>query len=250
MCGPGVTPPDAPLIGDGSCCYGAVQDGAGGCTCWVPEFDADQVPLDEQHVQLLAAGVEPTVRPGGMCGDCAYRPDSPERTGADGYKGDADTLETYAAVGHRFWCHDGLLRVVQWRHEPSGTTIDAHPATYTPPIDKRGVPYKADGSAGYLCAGWDARRRANDALAARLVKQAADLLAPWGVSLTDERAEQVRRWRISEVDDATWRGVAGLAAAAWPDVSPDYDGNQLFGRDLCSAAATLLGEDPDAEPWN
>jgi hypothetical protein len=84
-----------------------------------------------------------------------------------GYKGDAGKLELYAAMGHRFWCHDGLLRVVQWRHEPSGVTIPAHPATYTPPV-RDGVPYKADGSAGYLCAGWDARRRANAALAVTL----------------------------------------------------------------------------------
>lgn len=169
VCGPGFTPPDAPNAGKGMCCMGAIHDGAEGCTCWLPVFDVDdgQAPPDEQTVRLLAAGVEPTVRPDGMCADCAYRPGSPERTGEPGYKGDADQLELYAAVGHRFWCHDGLLRVTHWRHEPTGITIPAHPATYTPPI-RDGVPYKADGSAGYLCAGWDARRRANAALAVTL----------------------------------------------------------------------------------
>lgn len=159
ICGPGVTPPNAPELGDSSCCYGAVQDGPSGCTCWVPVFNADQVPPDEETRALLEVGIEPSVRPGGMCGDCAYRPDSPERSGHPDYQGSPAELERYAAMGHRFWCHDGLLTVVEWEHQPSGTRIPAGPATYTPPI-RDGVPYQASGEAGYLCAGWSARRRA------------------------------------------------------------------------------------------
>lgn len=162
VCGPGVTPPNAPEIGDSTCCMGAIHDGPSACTCWVPVFNAEQQPPDEETAHLLAAGIKPSVRPGGMCGNCAYRPDSPEKTGDPNYHGDADQLEAWAANGDRFWCHDGLLTVTEWVHEPSGTRIPATTQTYTPP-QRDGVPYRTDGNAGYLCAGWDARRRALEA---------------------------------------------------------------------------------------
>jgi hypothetical protein len=66
----------------------------------------------------------------------------------------------------------------------------------------------------------------------------------WGVELTLDRARQVRQWRI---DDNSWRGVAHEADKAW---GTKHDGNQMYGRDLCNASARMLGEDPDAEPWN
>jgi hypothetical protein len=71
------------------------------------------------------------------------------------------------------------------------------------------------------------------------------LKANWGVELTADRARQVRQWRI--VPECTWREVAALADEAW---GTEWDGNQLYGHDLCRASAQLLGENPDAEPWN
>ncbi|WP_458247262.1 hypothetical protein [Streptomyces sp. MAI_2237] len=42
---------------------------------------------------------------------------------------------------------------------------------------------------------------------------------------------------------ARWRRAA---SDLW---GSDWGSNQIFGRDLCAAAAKLLGQDPDAEPW-
>jgi hypothetical protein len=72
-----------------------------------------------------------------------------------------------------------------------------------------------------------------------------DLASAWGLELTLERAQQIRTWRC--LDDCTWRAVAAHADEAWGTA---WDGNQLYGRDLCEASARLLGEDPAADPWN
>lgn len=63
--------------------------------------------------------------------------------------------------------------------------------------------------------------------------------------ITSDKAAQIRAWRVDQ--DLSWRGVAASATEAW---GSDFGGNQLFGRELCAAAATVLGEDPDADPWN
>lgn len=147
-----VEDPTKPDTG-GGCCWAADVFGPGYCTCWRTQYDAEQAELQP--------GVR-FVRPGGMCGDCAYRPGSPEKEGDPGYRGDAGHLEQWAADATPFHCHDGLRRVVEHRH-PSGATVPGAPGDYDPPIVD-GVPYRANGEPGYLCAGWDARRRA---LAAR-----------------------------------------------------------------------------------
>lgn len=146
---------DLPDTG-GTCCYGAAVYGPHRCTCWVEVYDLEQTPPDEQTVTFLSAGIRPNTRRS-MCPDCAYRPKSPERTGDEGYEGDAEDLEMFARSS-RFYCHSGMRRPVRLRH-PSGVEIDGHPAAYRPPIVD-GVPYRADGTPGELCAGWDARRRA------------------------------------------------------------------------------------------
>lgn len=140
------------------CCESSAYDGPGACTCWEPIYNTKQQKPDETAVKLLDAGVTPTVRPS-MCGDCAYRPGSPEKSGDPTYSGSADFLEGIAERGERFWCHDGNLIAVTWRHPKTGMEIPGHPGAYCPPIVKA-VPYKADGSPSFLCAGWDARRRA------------------------------------------------------------------------------------------
>ncbi|WP_241844631.1 hypothetical protein [Kitasatospora sp. CB01950] len=58
-------------------------------------------------------------------------------------------------------------------------------------------------------------------------------------------ASQIRTWRCDE--DCTWRAVAQAATDLW---GSEWGSNQIYGRDLCVAAAELLGEDPDREPWN
>ena len=67
----------------------------------------------------------------------------------------------------------------------------------------------------------------------------------WGVELTLDRARQVRQWRVDQ--ECTWRAVAAHADAAW---GTDWKGNQLYGMELCERSAHLLGENPNAEPWN
>jgi hypothetical protein len=145
--------PTLPEVGDGYCCAGAAERGREFCTCWETVYDRDQAEVQPGF---------PTVRAGGMCSDCAYRPGSPEKDADPEYGGDPATLEAWAEVGAPFHCHDGMRRRVELRH-PAGAVVPGHPADYDPPI-QAGVPYRADGQPGYLCAGWDARRRA---LAAR-----------------------------------------------------------------------------------
>lgn len=140
--------PDLPDAGDGACCYGAAHLGAGGCTCWTPVYDLDQSD------PVPAA---PQVRDQ-MCGDCAYRPGSPEKQGDPGHAGDPESLETLAYGDTPFWCHDGMRRPVVLRH-PSGAEVPGHSAAYAPPVVEK-VPYRADGQPGLMCAGWAARRRA------------------------------------------------------------------------------------------
>ncbi len=42
-----------------------------------------------------------------------------------------------------------------------------------------------------------------------------------------------------------------MAAQAVPDLwDSEWGSNQLYGEDLCVAAAKMLGEDPYQEPWN
>lgn len=117
------------------CCLAAAQDGPTACTCWEPFYDLEQV---EPRTDL-----EPETRTQ-MCGDCAYRLDSPERA-EDPYFG-LDLAN--------FWCHRGIRRPRVWRH-PDGRERPGDPANYQPPI-VAGVPYRADGRPAARCGGWAA----------------------------------------------------------------------------------------------
>lgn len=155
---PAADRPQFPDLGlDVPCCESSVYYGPEQCTCWEPVYNLEQQPVDEQARQLLGAGLEPVTRKQ-MCGDCAYRPGSPEKSGDESYRGDADFLEHIAAKGERFWCHQGLRIPTKWVH-PSGAELPGHPGAYRPPIHDA-VPYQADGRPGELCAGWAARNRA------------------------------------------------------------------------------------------
>ena len=142
------------------CCAGRIADGPAGCTCWQPIYDREQIePTDETVARVVCGEQQPEVRKR-MCADCAYRPGSPEKQGAETAAVDASDLERLARED-RFWCHDEMRSPVAWQH-PSGPRIPADPertGDYQPPI-VCGVPYRANGQPGLLCAGWAARRRA------------------------------------------------------------------------------------------
>lgn len=63
--------------------------------------------------------------------------------------------------------------------------------------------------------------------------------------LTARQAAQVRTWRVDR--EFSWRAVAEAAAHEWGWAS---GGNQLFGEELCRAAANVLGQDPRSTPWS
>ncbi|MGW0966462.1 hypothetical protein [Streptomyces sp. NPDC002516] len=62
--------------------------------------------------------------------------------------------------------------------------------------------------------------------------------------MTTEMARRIRAWRVDE--EYSWRAVAQAASDLW---GAPYGSNQLYGEDLCAAAARVLGEDSRREPW-
>ncbi len=141
--------PTLPDAGQGQCCMGAAAMGPGRCTCWRPVHDLEQQPP----------------RPGGprtrteCCGDCAFRPDSPERQGDQRYQhSDEGELSDLVRSEHSFVCHDGMRRKLALVHEPTGVRLPIDVDAYDPPVID-GVAYKADGSPADLCAGLAAQRK-------------------------------------------------------------------------------------------
>lgn len=141
-------PPEALLAGQGMCCTGSANGTPLDCTCWEPVWDLGQQPVQP--------GLPRPADPPRMCGDCAYRPGSPERAGEPSHQGDRELLDNLVDNGAPFFCHAGMRRPVKWVH-PSGAEIPGHAANYRPPI-RDGVPYKADGTPGDICSGWFLRR--------------------------------------------------------------------------------------------
>jgi hypothetical protein len=105
----------------------------GDCTCWAPIYDTpEQEPL-------LPGGAEvmPT-----MCADCAYRPGSPERMGNPDASADGHDLDDLAIGGTRFWCHDGMRRIVAMRHTGTGEAVElTGQHHYDPPHLSRGCAF-------------------------------------------------------------------------------------------------------------
>ena len=66
-------------------------------------------------------------------------------------------------------------------------------------------------------------------------------------NLSTEQARRIKHWRVDE--GFTWRAIA---ATAYCEFDGDWhpDSNQLWGMELCTAAAELLGENPNEDPWN
>lgn len=145
-------------ITGGWCCMGAAEYGFDRCTCWEPVYDLEQ-----------STTPRPDIEPGPatrseMCVDCAFRPDSPERSGDERYDhadGDLSDLT-------HFWCHQGIRKPIAWRH-PAGITVTCDVDAYDPPvriIDGEPVPLKADSTPADRCAGFAAYARAREAKAA------------------------------------------------------------------------------------
>ena len=148
ICGMSSTPPDLPDAGEGMCCYGAAVYGPQRCTCWTAVYDLEQ--------QEIRKGLPLPRVPVKMCDECAYRPNSPERRGEEGYQGDEGFLDDLVRSGELFACHVGIRLPLKWVH-PSGAEVTGHPGGYDPPIVD-GIPYKADGSPADICSGWLLRR--------------------------------------------------------------------------------------------
>jgi hypothetical protein len=134
--------PDADGTG---CCWGDVLDGPEGCNCWKPVFNAEQAD------PVLPAAVEDIGVQKRMCGDCAFRKGSPERS--DEWKQEA--LLSLAEEATPFYCHEDMRRPIRWEH-PDGRVVEGSTDDWQPPI-VNGLPFRLDGRPGLLCAGWAAR---------------------------------------------------------------------------------------------
>lgn len=69
--------------------------------------------------------------------------------------------------------------------------------------------------------------------------------APWCLTLDDDRARQIRVWRVDE--RCTWGGVASAATEKW---ASHESNDPRLGRELCRMAAQILGEDYHLLPWS
>lgn len=139
---------DGFAVPDAICCSGVGFSGRlEDCGCWQPVYEpAEQAtPRPPASAADLRAQSE-------MCSDCAFRKDSPERS----TEFEEEALLSLPEEGQAFWCHDGMRRPVRWVH-PTRGEIDGDPADWRPP-QVGGIPYRADGAPGLLCAGWLARR--------------------------------------------------------------------------------------------
>lgn len=125
---------------------GSAQDGPNGCTCWEPIFDSEQLPVQEG----------PMVMRPKCCHDCAYRVGSPERAD-EGFYEFGGLHEIAVSPRSVFTCHQGVRRVVGWRHPVLGELPPdvVGQGDYRPPVGDGRV-WLADGRPGELCAGWAA----------------------------------------------------------------------------------------------
>lgn len=135
---------------------GEAMRGPRGCTCWTPVFDLEQQPIK----RFMA----PRTRTK-CCGDCAYRNGSPERA----EEGGTEHLQFIAEpdVPASFWCHDGMRKVIAWRH-PDGREVKVDPDgvdDFQPPIRENAAGvrccWQVDGTPAARCGGWRAHAGAS-----------------------------------------------------------------------------------------
>lgn len=152
-CGPrtGLPCPDP----DGIPCWEACAADGTDCAVWEPIYwpEPTRDPAELQH------GPEPR-RPL-ACGDCAYRPDSPERRDNDG------ALPATFDPSRPFHCHDGMPALVGWTHPGVGWSVLASTmptmqdgfliGSYDySPHQHGGRGWQHDGQPLVVCAGWAA----------------------------------------------------------------------------------------------
>lgn len=133
-----------------SCCYGAAIYGPARCTCWTPEYDRPQSDATDAAAPEIIK----------CCGDCAYRADSPERSGVSGYacSAEAEGELPDVARGGFFFCHQGMRRVVAYVHSETGFRADIDHGDDYAPGSHEGRPILANGDYAPLCAGFAASR--------------------------------------------------------------------------------------------
>lgn len=129
------------------CCFASAEAGGDSaeCSCWRAVYEVEQAvarpPSTPEDIEARAE----------RCGDCAFRPGSPELSS----EFTAEELLQLAGKGEPFFCHDGMRRPAKWVH-PAGHEVPGDPDDYRPAI-RNGMPYRADGRPGLLCAGWAAQ---------------------------------------------------------------------------------------------
>lgn len=126
------------------CCDAEAYRGPQYCTCWTLRI--------EVYEQGLPWSVDlPGKRALRCCGDCAYKPGSPERE---------EDVRLPTTEDHPFYCHVGMPKAIGWEH-PDGTFIPLEPEegdAYMP-VYVWGIPYTKNGMPAELCAGWAAVAR-------------------------------------------------------------------------------------------
>lgn len=152
VCGTGWLPEGIPDLSSDAdpCCAGRAIDGPRGCQCWIEVFSP---PAQAEP----RPGLPPVPDPLRPCSTCAYNRDSPEKRSEPGYQAGPDDLERLAATGIPFYCHAGMRYLIGYVHPPSGRSWSPPLGDFRPPT-VAGVPYRADGSPGFVCAGWLLRR--------------------------------------------------------------------------------------------
>lgn len=123
------------------CCYGAAVYDGERCTCWEPEIEPE--PTQEVQEGPMAVNTR-------RCGDCAYRPDSPERQAMGG------DFMPYVPDGV-FTCHVGMPKAVRFRHPPTGVVVEVPEGTANDdyrPVTRGDRAWQADGRPAVVCAGW------------------------------------------------------------------------------------------------
>jgi hypothetical protein len=139
------------------CCIGAAFGGPERCTCWTNTYDAEQAPWD---------GSLPTVR-SVCCGDCASRPDSPERVKQGGRVW--ESVKRQARFGGApFFCHCGegggrMRRRLSSVNDVDGRVQAPEGDDYRPgSVRHEAGMFRllSDGSAAPVCAAWAAMAKA------------------------------------------------------------------------------------------
>lgn len=126
------------------CCWASAETDGAECTCWVAVLDVEPT-TDVQEGPPLARRR--------MCGDCAYRPGSPERQELGGD-------EPWYGLEQPFFCHTGMPRAVAYQHPTLPEPVPAPDDGDYRPYIRDGRPWQADGRPAELCAGWAAFNRA------------------------------------------------------------------------------------------